>query len=133
MANRFRGEADLKGESGKTYVLRFGSRALCRLLDEYDEPTDAALFARLAKELSPEGVSGVNQRVLRRVVLACSEPPINNDDEADQIIDDAGEPAVIEAFTACVYGREGGGKNPPKPARKKRIASGTSNSEPPPK
>lgn len=132
MANRFRGEVDVKGTSDTTYVVRFGSRALCQLMDQYDEPTDAALFTRLAKELSPDGQRGVNQRVLRRVLLACLEPPITDESEADAILDDCGEAAVIDAFVACVEGRQGVKGNPQTPTRRKRTPSGTTSSTPPP-
>lgn len=145
MANRFRGEVEFAGESGDKYVVWFGSRALCQLMDEYDEPTDVALFSRLAIELSPEGQKGVNQRVLRRLLLACVVPPIEGVDLADQIIDDCGEMAIVEAFAAAVHRRHmrgavgngngnGAGPNPSKPTRKKKeITSGESNSAVPPK
>lgn len=126
MANQYRGEVELVGTSGKSYQFKLGSEAICRLMDEFDEPTDAALFSRLSRELSPEGVSGVNTRILRSVVKACVDA-----EDPYAVLDDNTDVAVIEALVKVVNGRVG--INPRKPTQKKKGGSSgqTDSSEPP--
>jgi hypothetical protein len=133
VANRFRGEALITGEQ-KTYLLRLGTRELCRLMDEFQEPTDAAVLQRIGKELSPEGQQGINTRVLVKVVQATVELA-NENGAAYDLIDDCGVEAVIDALSAAVHGRTSGGVvPPPKSARKKKsLSSGPSDLPTPPK
>lgn len=134
MANRFRGEAEIKGDSGSVYLLRIGSREICRLMDEFQEPTDAAVLQRIGKELSPEGQSGINTRILRTLVQACVETA-REEDAAYALIDDCGAEAVIDALSSAITGRAPEGTTrPSQPARKKKsLASGPSDLPTPPK
>lgn len=130
MANRQRGEVEVRGSDGETRTFRLGSGALCQL----EEALNLDIM-ELFKQLTQ---GKMRLSMIREFVKASSvdKPDMTmTNDEAHQVIDACGVMPLIDAMTDSILvtfnvkkGKEGA--DPQKPARGKAAAGAGSLKEP---
>lgn len=100
-----KGVVELKGSDDKTYKLKFGTNAICKIQEALDRPL-GAILASLTDE------TRVDMRILRTMVqCALIEPANATPEQAGDLIDDVGFGAITKAFGQVFAGESGA--NPP--------------------
>ncbi len=130
MVNKSRAEVEVKGASGKTYVMRFGSGALCQL--------EEALGVDVMEMAESFSKGKVKFTVIREFVKSgvLGDESVSND-AAHDIIDDVGVLPLIKAITSSLMltfnvdtETSKDAANPSRPARVKAAAGSGSSSGP---
>lgn len=129
MANSERGEVELTGLEGKTYVLKFDNGAKC----EIEQATGKAVLV-LLHEINTQQVS---HTTVRAIVKASSTEKGTTDSKANALMDDVGFVPLMEAIsrglTSFFDGPEARKTEGAQPEHKRRRTSGAASSSPPPK
>lgn len=111
MANKYRGEAEIKGD-GTTYTVRIGSGVIAKAEKELNKP-----LGTIIDEIAGGSFRVSTLATLFRLGLVRKGDPLT-DDQACDLIDDLGSPAVAGAVQAALAGALGiekdkGSENPP--------------------
>lgn len=130
MANRQRGEVEVRGSDGVTRTFRLGSGAICHLEEALNLDV-MELFRQLQS-------GKMRLSMIREFIKASSldKPDMSmTNEEAHQVIDACGVLPLIDAMTDSILAtfnvkKEQKGANPPKPARRKAAAGAGSLNEP---
>lgn len=127
MANEARGEIDVKGRDGQSYVFRLSANAICALEDAVGK---SAL--ELCEELRVGKVPVKSLRAFVKVASA-GEPNLSNEAAGD-IVQQIGAIPLIAAMTEGLLGlfdvAPGKKKNPRKPTSDAPTGSGDSKMAP---
>ena len=94
MANKQRGEVEVRSASGTVYTLRLGSGALCQLEETLNLNTD---------EIFDQWKGRFRARWLREFVKVLAvDPPAPSDEAATALIDEVGILAAVGAVSECI-------------------------------
>lgn len=124
--NKQRGEVEVKGASGSTYIFKLGTGAICALEQKLEKPV-LELFEQLKQ-------GKIRLTTVREFVKASHVPEELDDAGANELIDDVGVMPVLDAMTDSMiltFNSKSEPENPQKPAaRGKRNGAGISKTPP---